>query len=292
MRGTQSRDAFERFKVGVRARALPLTEERWLESHQAFQDAIAIDTGLTFDQARAQKTGYPRAWSWMAYGVVLSFFEKFPGAGTVAEAIEFADNSVQLDEYDYDNHWVAAFVHLVNGSAEQAEEHMNKALYLNEEDLNMNLLNEMADVLTYLGRTDDAIKLLERARRTTDWNHYSMAWCLYFKGKNDPIFYDRALEETRQTYWQPGEVEYEFDIQLLVAAIHIQKAYYYQGINQPVYENEQREKAQKALALIQSKRMNWTLEDELRRLPFAASGQENRDHWVDALNKLEWPKPK
>ena len=26
---------------------------------------------------------------------------------------------------------------------------MNEALYLNEEDLNMSLLNEMADILTY-----------------------------------------------------------------------------------------------------------------------------------------------
>src|SRR5262245_48114641 len=147
MRGTQSKEAFERFKAGVRARALPLTEQRWQESHQAFQEAIALDTGLPFAQARTQKVGYPRAWSWMAYGVVLSTFENFAGAGTFAEAQEYADYSVQLDPYDYDNHWVAAFVNLVNDNSAQAGVHMNEALYLNEEDLNMSLLNEMADIL-------------------------------------------------------------------------------------------------------------------------------------------------
>jgi hypothetical protein len=290
MRGTQSKDAFESFKVGVRARALPLTETRWQQSDQAFRRAIEIDTGLTFDQALEQRKGYPRAWSWMAYGRVLSYFENYPNAGTIAEGIQYADLSVELDPYDYDNHWVAAFVHLANGSAQQAEMHMNEALYLNEEDLNMNLLNEMADILTYLGRTDDAIKLLERARRTTDWNHYSMAWCLFFKGMDDPIFYDRALEETRKTYWQPGEEEYEHDIQLLVAAIHIQKAANFRSLNQPEYEQEQNDKAQKALALFQNRRSAWTRADELKRLPFAGGGQRNRDHWDDALTKLGWPK--
>jgi tetratricopeptide (TPR) repeat protein len=290
MRGTQSTDAFELFKAGVRARALPLTRERWEQSHKYFQEAIAVDTGDSFENAKTGRKGYARAWSWMAYGVALSYHEGWQGESAKAEAIDYAKISVEVDKFDYDNHWVAAFVHLLNGDTAKVEEHMNEALYLNEEDLNMSLLNEMADVLVYLGRTDDAIKLLDRARRITDWNHWSMAWSLYFKGKQDPIFYDRALEETRRTFWQPGEPEYEYDIQLLVGAIRVQKEAHFQSIGQSAQAAEERRKAQHAFDRFRSvdARKDWKLADELRRMPFAKTdaAKANLDHWVDGLKKL------
>ena len=159
MRGTKSKDAFKRFRDGVRARALPLTEDRWEESDKCFREAIELDTELSFDQALAQEKGYPRAWSWMGYGVALSYFEGWRDKAVIDDAIKYADLSVKLDEFDYENHWVAAFVHLLDGDTTKVEEHMKEALELNEEDLNMGLLNEMADVLVWLGRPDDAIKL-------------------------------------------------------------------------------------------------------------------------------------
>ena len=96
MRGTQSTDAFELFKAGVRARALPLTQERWEQSHKSFQEAIAVDTGGSFENAKKERKGYARAWSWMAYGVALSYHEGWQGETAKAEAIDYAKISVEV----------------------------------------------------------------------------------------------------------------------------------------------------------------------------------------------------
>ena len=117
------------------------------------------------------------------------------------------------------------------------------------------------------------------------------AWhgVLYFKGRQDPIFYDRALEETRRTFWQPGELEYEYDIQLLVGAIRVQKEAYFQNIGQSAQAAEERRKAQEAFAQFRNAdaRKDWKLADELRRMPFAKTdaAKANLDHWVDGLKK-------
>ena len=222
----------------------------------------------------------------MAYGVALSYFEAWQGAAAIGDAVKYADLSVALDKFDYENHWVAAFVHLLNGDAKKAAEHMDEALYLNEEDLNMGLLNEMADVLVWLGRPDDAIKLLKRGRRTTDWNRWSMAWSYYFKANDDPIFYDLALEEIHSTFWRPGQEEYEYDIQLLAAAIYIQKASLLPVDSESAKEMQRRSK--EAMDAFRKERPKWTLADEMRRMPFAKSpdGNSARAHWEDGLKKL------
>ena len=50
MRGTTSKNAFERFRDGVRARALPLNQARWQESDKCFREAIEIDTGVSLNR--------------------------------------------------------------------------------------------------------------------------------------------------------------------------------------------------------------------------------------------------
>ena len=41
-----------------------------------------------------------------------------------------------------------------------------------------------------------------------------------------------ALEEIHSTYWRPGQEEYEHDIQLLAAAIYLQKHLIFQASGQ------------------------------------------------------------
>jgi len=288
MRGTRSKVAFEIFREGVRARALPLTRARWQQSDQFFRDAIAKDTGLTFEDALAKRCGFPRAWSWMAYGVALSFFEGWQGPKAIDDAIAYVDLSIELDEFDYENHWVAAFVHLLAGNIGKVDHHMQEALYLNEEDLNMSLLNEMADILVWLGRTDEAIKLLERARRTPDWNRWSMAWCYYFKGKQNPAFYDKALDELSRCFWKPGQEEYEHDMQLLVAAINAQKESLAHANNDPQKAAEYRKNVDDGMKNFSNGKQAWSILDEMRRMPFADTpeGRAQRDHWRDGLQKI------
>jgi tetratricopeptide (TPR) repeat protein len=289
MRGTTSKEAFELFRLGVRARALPLTLERWQASHAWFQQAIEKDTGLTFADARQAGVGFPRAWAWMAYGITMSYFEGWQPSTALDEALEYATRAVALDPYDYQNHWGAAFVHLVAGNVDQADSHKEEALYLAEEDLNMNLLNEMADVLVFLGSTDAAIALLQRARRVSDWNRWSLAWSYYFKARENPEYYDLALVELENTFWKPGAEQYEIDMQLLVAAVCWRKASLHEANHEPERAQEQRAKSAAALQQFLQARPNWTIANEHRRMPFAtasASALAARDHWFDALREL------
>ncbi len=288
MRGTTSRAAFEIFREGVRARSNPFTQERWQASHDFFKKAIEKDTGLSFAEARAKRVGYPRAWSWMAYGLALSYFEGWQSASPLKDVEEFSDLALALDEFDYHNHWVAAFVHLLTGNTKRVEEHMNESLDLNEEDSNMNVLNEMADVLVWLGRPDEAVKLLDRGRRTTDWNRWSMAWSFYFMAKDNPAYYDRALKEISRTFWKPGQEQYERDIQLLVAAIYAQKAALLEQEGRSSEAAVALKYSQAAKSVFDAERSGWTIADEMRRMPFAntEAGKASRDHWQDGLSRI------
>jgi hypothetical protein len=276
------------FMKGVHARALPMTQPSFVESDGWFRQAIAEDTGLTFQQADDAGIGYPRAWAWMAYGMALTAQEPWQVGGTIARAVELANRAVLLDINDYDTHWVAAFVHLVNGNSEQARVHRKEALYLVGEDRNLHLLNEMADVLVWQGKPQRAFELLEKTRRTTDWNRWSMAWSLYFLARDVPSLYESALFEAELTFWKPGDPHYEIDIQLLIAAITMRQADWLDANNQPIWADQKRQKSQAALTLFMEQKPGWTLLDEMIRMPFAATtaGQSLRNHWSDTMIKL------
>jgi hypothetical protein len=283
---------------GARLRGKPLTLRIWEESDKLFRQAIAEDTGRSFEEARKQRVGFPRAWSWMAYGIAMSYFLGREGSKEtlIGEALDLLAISLEGDPHDYQNHWVAAFIHLVNGDVRRVEHHKREALYLNGEDQNTSVMNEMADVLVWLGRPNDAIKWLDRTRQISDWNRWSMAWAFYAKGKDDPIFYDWALREIGQTFGRPGDPNYEFDIDLLAAAVHAQRAAYFDAIG-----NKDKADRERALASsvkerfvrqnAQNGRKDWKIADEMRRMPFAENdaAQGLRGHWRDGLVKIGLP---
>lgn len=286
MRGTTSIEAFGYFKQGVQIRKLPLTQQRFEESTKWFKKAIKTDTGLTFNQAKDQDKGYARAWSWMAYGFAMACFEGWEGQAGLDKAVEYAQRSVNIDQFDYQNHWVASIARLINGEPTVARGHLDKALELCEEDLNMGLRNEMADIYVWLGEPDMAIDLIKQTRRISDWNHWSLAWAYYFKAMNNPDFYDKALEELDKTYWQPGQEPYELDIQLLAAAIHAQQAALHTANGETDQANAKTIMANAALELFKMEKQNWTITNEQKRMPFAPEAQALSDHWVDGLTKL------
>ena len=288
MRGTNKRTAFDLFMKGVQARSFPMTQSTWEDSDDWFRQAIAEDTAMSFDDARDAGVGFPRAWAWMAYGLALTAHEDWQPDSSLPEAVALADLAVQLDENDYDTHWVAAFVQLTNGNSTQAEFHRDEALYLVGEDRNLHLLNEMADVLVWLGKPDDAYMMLKKTRRTTDWNRWSMAWSQYFRARDEPSRYEEALIEAENTFWKPGNEHYEMDMQLLIAAIAIQQADFLDSINLPVEAQLKRDRAIAARDLFLTHKPNWTLVDEMVRMPFAETqeAQDTKNHWTGGLVKL------
>src|SRR4051794_18446587 len=110
MRGTASRPAFELFKKGIEARKLPITQASWEESDSWFRQAIAEDTQKSFEDAYDARTGYPRAWAWIAYGIALTWLEGWQADSMLDLALDYVTIALEGDNNDYDNHWVAAFV--------------------------------------------------------------------------------------------------------------------------------------------------------------------------------------
>jgi hypothetical protein len=296
MRGTNNRRAFDYFWEGAKLRGMPLTLAIWERSDKLFRQAIEEDTGLGFEEARKKRTGFPRAWSWKAYGITMSYFLGREGSkeSLIGEALDLVGISLEGDKFDYQNHWVAAFIHLVAGNIDRVEGHKREALALNAEDQNTGVMNEMADVLVWLGRPDEALKLLERTRHIGDWNRWSVAWAFYAKAKDDPIFYDWALREIGRTFGRPGDQNYEFDIDLLTAVIRVQKAEIFERQGDKENAEKQRELANLARGrfLAENARQGWRQSDERRRMPFAANddaAQALQRHWLDGVAKLGLP---
>lgn len=292
MRGTNNRRAFELFMEGARLRGKPLTLAIWEQSDKLFAQAIEEDTGVSFEQSRKERSGFPRAYSWKAYGITMSYFLGREGNKDqlIGEALDLVNIALEGDRFDYQNHWVAAFIHLVNGNTQAVEEHKREALFLNGEDQNTGVMNEMADVLVWLGRPNDALKLLDRTRNISDWNRWSMAWAFYAKAKDDPIFYDWALREIGQTFARPSDENYEFDVDLLASVIHLRKA----AIFDQMGDKDAAEK-ERALAgtgrdrfLAANARQGWRLSDEQRRMPFAGNeaAQALQRHWLEGVREL------
>ena len=220
MRGTTSKTAFKHFKQAIRG--FPVTTQAGFDaSVELLKKALAADPN------------YPRAKGWLAYAYATGANDvwlkkskhKAEAKWTQAKALKVAEGlakeAVESDEGDYDNHWALAYVQLNKKSFGDAKASYERALDLN--DNNMNLLAEMADGLVHMGRPDDAIEKIFRARRVWDWHRWVLAWAYYFKGRTDPIYYDLALSEIREMYLKPGEAGYTPEVLLLSAALHAQK---------------------------------------------------------------------
>ena len=234
--GTKNEAVFQEWKQGVRAMALPFNEADMAVAEAHFKKAIADEasaqtgTSTTFEEARqAGDLGYPRAWSRYGYVQMTRYIEGW-NLDTLADADEFTQRAVALDETDYDTHWDRAFFYqLTADGAPKSQFDQALAEYARAQELNdgnEELRVEAAEVYVSIGNPDKALVELRRAGRTInhEWYWWDVAWAYYFKARHDPTYYDVALEQFRFMHWQPGDPRYVFDAQLLKAAIHAQKA--------------------------------------------------------------------
>ncbi|HTO82792.1 MAG TPA: hypothetical protein VMQ73_11185 [Methylomirabilota bacterium] len=250
--------AVDAFLVGQRTYSIN-TQAELEKSLDSFELATKIDPNAA------------RAWSGIAYNLVQLWLQGWAAKDVLERAEAAAQRAVQLDPNDYFTHSYLGFYYLHTGRPELAVKAYETALDHNDDD--RTVFADAAEALIYVGRLEDGLKLLERARRVPDWHRWDMAWALYLRGRQDSDAYDAALTELGQLFYKPGDPKYLIDIHLLIAAIHAQKKDY--------------KSAAYYLQRFQQGRPKWTVEDERRSTPF--SNPADLDHWIDGVKKAGLP---
>lgn len=204
MWGTGSEAAYDAFlegKYGFSAASLEALEEsrRW------------------FERATQMDPSFARAWAALSYTYVQSWLHGWGLDSDLDEAARLARRGAELAPADYFTRWHLAFYLLHARRFDEALAECEAALALAEES--QDLLVEIAEALISVGRMEDGIRLIERARRTTDWDRWDSAWrrCLSARGK--PNGYDEALAVLNGLHRTPGDARCLVDFQLLGAVM-------------------------------------------------------------------------
>jgi Tfp pilus assembly protein PilF len=201
----------------------------------------------------------------MAYCEVRAVLGGWKGSEAFVEAEALAKRAVELDSYDYANHWDLAYVYLNSGRFDQALSEYRRAILLNPNDAD--LLAEMAEMLVYTGRPEEAIAQISQAMvinpRFPDWYHWNLGWAAY-NAKD----YDGALEQLNQMSDPPN------DVRLFVAAAHAQLG----DVGA----------AEAALGVFLDERASpYTIADVRKRGRF--KHRQDEEHWLDGLRKAGLP---
>ena len=110
--------------------------------------------------------------------------------GLLAKALKLARRAVHLDPSDYRAHWTLGFVFLYKNQQTQAITEFERAKALNPNDAG--LLAHMADALTYVERSEDAVELAKEAiclnPNCPDYYYQNLAAAYYLLHR-----YDEAL---------------------------------------------------------------------------------------------------
>jgi len=175
-------DFFERF-----------TKEDNAKAQELFEAAVELDSKYA---AAWTMLGWTH-WIDASYGFTQSPEESFK------QAVKLAQRALELDKADPDVHSLLGGVHLFQRQHEQAISEGKKAIALRPNDAcNLALL---AQTLSYSGRSDEAIELMERAMRL---NPYYPDWYLGILGQSYSVAgryedaiatYMELLERRRKT---------------------------------------------------------------------------------------------
>lgn len=205
MRGTGCEAAHQAFLEGKYAFNLS-SREALEESRRCFERATRLDPG------------FARAWSALSYACIQTGLLGWSrNAGfDLAAAGRFARRGAELAPDDYFTRWHLAFYLLNSQQLDRAAAECETALRLSEgsEDL----MVEMAEALICAGRVDDGIAMIERARRSDDWDRRSETVLRSLSARNEASGYDDALAALAGLHRKPGDPRGLIDVQLLTAA--------------------------------------------------------------------------
>ena len=108
MRAWNKEAAFQEWKNGVREMTFPVTEGNLDSAEKYFKQAIEIEYGGSFANARKNDGGLSRAWSRLGYCYLTRHIEGFD-KDLRMEADEYTDRAVRMDPFNYDVYWDRAF---------------------------------------------------------------------------------------------------------------------------------------------------------------------------------------
>jgi tetratricopeptide (TPR) repeat protein len=307
MRGTNNRKAYELLQEGVKAMTFPAwTLDDFQDAFNCFANAVvehyapgsckgdaADDCDVTkfdeaIDSAKNNGEGYWRAFSWLSYCLVAAWLEGFrtsegnipfgdlPTAEIYAKLGEStcSDRDSTSEVTDYVAVWCLGFFYLNTDSGQKqiGLDYYERAVAVNG-DNNMNLLSEYGEALIANGRHDEALTLIERAKRGRPWYRVDAAWAYYFKGQKDPRYYRLAIAELRQIGAVPGDTEYPHELHLIMAASYAKLG----DVN----------RAGRSIKRFLMEKPGWTLSQERDSVPFLEA--PDFDHWISGCRDAGLP---
>jgi adenylate cyclase len=144
---------------------------------------------------------FARAYSWLAYVTLEEYLEGWDDdvEGGITPAAKAAERGVSLDDNDYFTHWVMATIRLAQKNHSEARDEYKKALDQLDSD-KADVLAEKADVFSYEGNTDEAIKLINEAnsldpKSPKEWYFWSLGFAYFQQG--DYVNAVSALKELK-----------------------------------------------------------------------------------------------
>jgi len=178
----ESTDNLEAWRHFVRAISFfeRFTKEDNAKAQELFERAVELDSKYA---AAWTMFGWTH-WIDASYGFSQSRKESFK------QAVKLAQKALELDNANPDVHSLLGGIHLFQGQHEQAISEGKKAIALRPNDAcNLALL---AQTLSYSGRSDEAIGLMERAMRL---NPYYPEWYLGILGQSYRVAgrYEQAI---------------------------------------------------------------------------------------------------
>lgn len=260
-------DAAERERVLAKGSAVATAYECYLRgascySHESLEQ-LAVCRNL-FEEATRLDPTFARAWGYLAYTTMRAVAQGWFAASAGDAALTFAKRAVQLDSFDYYNHWDLAFVLWNLRKMDQALSEYQRAVSLNPNDAD--LLAEFAETLAYRGEPLEAIRELERAKEINpffpDWYRWNLGWALYSAHR-----YESSLLEIQQMSELPNHVR------LIVAANYVRLG-------------RQAMAAQFVTQFLQHE-PDYTLAKLKGRTVFGKT--EDEEHWLDAVRKAGLP---
>jgi TolB-like protein/Flp pilus assembly protein TadD len=232
------------------------------------------ETGLEeaerwFRRATEIDPAYARAWGWLGYSRMNRVLEGWAPAEAAAEAEDHARRAVALSPDDHDTHWALGFVYSATGRPQRGLTEFEEARRINPNDANM--LAEMAEVLTQLGRHEEAVAQVRQAFKLNpyapEWYRWMLGWALHHARD-----YAGAIAELERILAPNNEVR------LILAASHARMAESEEHAERRAHH---RRLAESYCSEFLSRRPDWTVERERATIHFEQGA--DREHWIAGL---------
>ena len=158
---TESMTAYDYVLRGIKT-FKHMTHENCVEAGQMFTNAIDLDPG------------YARAYTLLANTYIWTAFMEWSTKDVLDKAMECCEKALSLDDNDSRAHAGVGLIMFLRKQDEESENHFQRAMMLNPNDPDVAAFR--ADVLVYLGRWDEALDWINKAKRLNPFHPEYYDW--------------------------------------------------------------------------------------------------------------------